>query len=196
MRFRVCCSPFETGSTGSPRVHTNVSPVLAQTFTAPFVVYSAKRFPGVPGESSSPRSVALRLSLEPHLPGPRRGASAVDHRWSHFLCARSRRRSRAEPPCLNSAGCSFTCHRRRHHRAIDRIRKSRPETASGKCGILTPPPLPGLAFLPLPPRPGVPADSSGALRSLTPRLASLAESPRLEQERSPEATRRLFRRRF
>lgn len=45
-------APFETGSTGSPRVHTNVSPVLAQTFTAPFVVYSAKRFPGVPGTTA------------------------------------------------------------------------------------------------------------------------------------------------
>lgn len=29
--------------------HTDVSPVLAQTFTEPFMVYSAKRFPGVPG---------------------------------------------------------------------------------------------------------------------------------------------------
>ncbi|KAG9317352.1 velvet factor [Chiua virens] len=34
---------------GAQRVHTNVSPVLAQTFTEPFVVFSAKRFPGVPG---------------------------------------------------------------------------------------------------------------------------------------------------
>ncbi|KAF9238759.1 velvet factor [Melanogaster broomeanus] len=33
---------------GALRVHTHVSPVLAQTFTHPFVVYSAKRFPGVP----------------------------------------------------------------------------------------------------------------------------------------------------
>ncbi|OJA19310.1 hypothetical protein AZE42_00426 [Rhizopogon vesiculosus] len=33
---------------GSMRVHTNMSPVLAQTFTEPFVVFSAKRFPGVP----------------------------------------------------------------------------------------------------------------------------------------------------
>jgi hypothetical protein len=37
-----------TPDTGAPRVHTDVSPVLAQTFTDPFVVYSAKRFPGVP----------------------------------------------------------------------------------------------------------------------------------------------------
>ena len=29
--------------------HTSVSSVLAQTFTEPFIVYSAKRFPGVPG---------------------------------------------------------------------------------------------------------------------------------------------------
>lgn len=33
---------------GSTRVHTDVSPVLAQTFTEPFTVFSAKRFPGVP----------------------------------------------------------------------------------------------------------------------------------------------------
>ncbi|KAI3616591.1 developmental regulator [Moniliophthora roreri] len=33
---------------GSVRIHTEVSPVLAQTFTEPFTVYSAKRFPGVP----------------------------------------------------------------------------------------------------------------------------------------------------
>ncbi|KAF5387883.1 hypothetical protein D9615_000626 [Tricholomella constricta] len=33
---------------GATRVHNDVSPVLAQIFTEPFVVYSAKRFPGVP----------------------------------------------------------------------------------------------------------------------------------------------------
>jgi hypothetical protein len=33
---------------GAIRVHNHVSPVLAQTFTEPFVVFSAKRFPGVP----------------------------------------------------------------------------------------------------------------------------------------------------
>ncbi|KAG5648841.1 hypothetical protein DXG03_000190 [Asterophora parasitica] len=33
---------------GATRVHNDISPVLAQTFTEPFVVYSAKRFPGVP----------------------------------------------------------------------------------------------------------------------------------------------------
>ncbi|KAF8525299.1 velvet factor [Gautieria morchelliformis] len=32
----------------SNSVHTGVSPVLAQVFTEPFTVYSAKRFPGVP----------------------------------------------------------------------------------------------------------------------------------------------------
>ena len=32
-------------------MHCDVSPVLAQTFTEPFIVYSAKRFPGVPGAS-------------------------------------------------------------------------------------------------------------------------------------------------
>lgn len=34
---------------GATRVMTGQSPILAQTFTEPFVVYSAKRFPGVPG---------------------------------------------------------------------------------------------------------------------------------------------------
>ncbi|GLB34061.1 putative velB [Lyophyllum shimeji] len=33
---------------GATHVHNDVSPVLAQTFTDAFVVYSAKRFPGVP----------------------------------------------------------------------------------------------------------------------------------------------------
>ncbi|KAF5359027.1 hypothetical protein D9758_004859 [Tetrapyrgos nigripes] len=33
---------------GALSIHTNVSPVLAQTFTEPFTVFSAKRFPGVP----------------------------------------------------------------------------------------------------------------------------------------------------
>ncbi|KAJ7498605.1 velvet factor [Mycena latifolia] len=33
---------------GALQVHTTVSPVLAQIFTEPFTVYSAKRFPGVP----------------------------------------------------------------------------------------------------------------------------------------------------
>lgn len=35
---------------GAVRVHNNVSPVLSQTFTDSFTVYSAKRFPGVPGK--------------------------------------------------------------------------------------------------------------------------------------------------
>lgn len=35
---------------GATKVHNDVSPVLAQTFTDPFTVFSAKRFPGVPGE--------------------------------------------------------------------------------------------------------------------------------------------------
>jgi len=34
---------------GAQRVHNDVSPVLAQTFTEQFTVFSAKRFPGVPG---------------------------------------------------------------------------------------------------------------------------------------------------
>ena len=49
--------PFEPHSPPAPepggfRVHTDVSPVLAQTFTEPFVVFSAKRFPGVPGKEA------------------------------------------------------------------------------------------------------------------------------------------------
>jgi hypothetical protein len=42
---------------GAVRVHTDVSPVLAQTFTEPFIVYSAKRFPGVPDTTAL--SIAL-----------------------------------------------------------------------------------------------------------------------------------------
>ncbi|KAH9948411.1 velvet factor [Amylocystis lapponica] len=42
---------------GAPCVHTDVSPVLAQTFTDPFIVYSAKRFPGVPDTTAL--SIAL-----------------------------------------------------------------------------------------------------------------------------------------
>jgi Velvet factor len=42
--------PVTSSDTGPPRTHTDVSPVLAQAFTDPFMVYSAKRFPGVPGE--------------------------------------------------------------------------------------------------------------------------------------------------
>ncbi|CDO73761.1 hypothetical protein BN946_scf185015.g89 [Trametes cinnabarina] len=41
----------------APGVHTDVSPVLAQTFTEPFVVFSAKRFPGVPDTTAL--SIAL-----------------------------------------------------------------------------------------------------------------------------------------
>jgi len=42
---------------GAVRIHTDVSPILAQTFTEPFVVYSAKRFPGVPDTTAL--SIAL-----------------------------------------------------------------------------------------------------------------------------------------
>ncbi|KAI0335682.1 hypothetical protein GY45DRAFT_1430809 [Cubamyces sp. BRFM 1775] len=41
----------------APCVHTDASPVLAQTFTEPFVVFSAKRFPGVPDTTAL--SIAL-----------------------------------------------------------------------------------------------------------------------------------------
>ncbi|EPQ59151.1 hypothetical protein GLOTRDRAFT_70328 [Gloeophyllum trabeum ATCC 11539] len=42
---------------GSTRVHNSHSPILAQTFTEPFTVYSAKRFPGVP--DTTPLSIAF-----------------------------------------------------------------------------------------------------------------------------------------
>lgn len=42
---------------GAARVHNDVSPVLAQTFTEQFTVYSAKRFPGVPDTTAL--SIAL-----------------------------------------------------------------------------------------------------------------------------------------
>jgi len=42
---------------GAVRVHNDVSPVLAQTFTKQFTVYSAKRFPGVPDTTAL--SIAL-----------------------------------------------------------------------------------------------------------------------------------------
>ncbi|CAL1701292.1 unnamed protein product [Somion occarium] len=42
---------------GAFRVHTDSSPILAQTFTQPFIVYSAKRFPGVPDTTAL--SIAL-----------------------------------------------------------------------------------------------------------------------------------------
>ncbi|KAF8138355.1 velvet factor [Boletus edulis] len=51
--FRLRLRLMNVGDSSTPeadalRVHTHVSPVLAQTFTDPFVVFSAKRFPGVP----------------------------------------------------------------------------------------------------------------------------------------------------
>ncbi|KAK7676886.1 hypothetical protein QCA50_020142 [Cerrena zonata] len=42
---------------GALRVHVESSPILAQTFTQPFIVYSAKRFPGVPDTTAL--SIAL-----------------------------------------------------------------------------------------------------------------------------------------
>lgn len=42
---------------GATRVHTDVSPILAQAFTEPFTVFSAKRFPGVPDPTAF--SIAL-----------------------------------------------------------------------------------------------------------------------------------------
>lgn len=34
---------------GAKLIHMGSSPILAQAFSEPFTVYSAKRFPGVPG---------------------------------------------------------------------------------------------------------------------------------------------------
>jgi len=34
---------------GASHVRSDTSTVLAQVFTAPFIVFSAKKFPGVPG---------------------------------------------------------------------------------------------------------------------------------------------------
>lgn len=71
---RVCRPPAPEN--GGYRVHTDVSPVLAQTFTEPFVVYSAKRFPGVPGEHACilPLTIAcshmcVRYNRPLHCPG-------------------------------------------------------------------------------------------------------------------------------
>ena len=47
-------------------MHTDVSPVLAQTFTEPFVVFSAKRFPGVPGMCHSSRRLQHIPPASPH----------------------------------------------------------------------------------------------------------------------------------
>jgi len=55
---------------GATMINTGTSPVLAQTFTEPFTVYSAKRFPGVPDTTAL--SIALgnqgqKLPLVCHL---------------------------------------------------------------------------------------------------------------------------------
>ncbi|KAI0032953.1 velvet factor-domain-containing protein [Vararia minispora EC-137] len=55
-----------TTAEGLPAVLTGSAPVLAQTFTDAFDVYSAKRFPGVPGTSS----FALPLPPEWRAPNP------------------------------------------------------------------------------------------------------------------------------
>jgi len=48
--MNVGAPPAPNGLSNS--VHTGVSPVLAQIFTEPFTVYSAKRFPGVPATTA------------------------------------------------------------------------------------------------------------------------------------------------
>ncbi|TBU33125.1 velvet factor-domain-containing protein [Dichomitus squalens] len=60
--FRLRLRLMNVGAPPAPEpralsVHTDVSPVLAQTFTEPFVVFSAKRFPGVPDTTAL--SIAL-----------------------------------------------------------------------------------------------------------------------------------------
>ncbi|KZT06394.1 uncharacterized protein LAESUDRAFT_175547 [Laetiporus sulphureus 93-53] len=60
--FRLRLRLMNVGAPPAPegrasRIHTGVSPVLAQTFTEPFVVFSAKRFPGVPDTTAL--SIAL-----------------------------------------------------------------------------------------------------------------------------------------
>jgi hypothetical protein len=60
---------------GAAGVHNDVSPVLAQTFTEPFVVFSAKRFPGVPGKQHlfpAPESLKAKWVLQTRLPCPSR----------------------------------------------------------------------------------------------------------------------------
>ncbi|KAF5364333.1 hypothetical protein D9756_000182 [Leucocoprinus leucothites] len=55
---------------GATKVHTGSTPVLAQTFTEPFTVFSAKRFPGVPVYHfvrTVIKSVKLRRSVLVHL---------------------------------------------------------------------------------------------------------------------------------
>ncbi|KAK0461815.1 velvet factor [Desarmillaria tabescens] len=52
----------EAGASG---VHTDVSPVLAQTFTEPFTVFSAKRFPGVPGIGGCSTLIGLARFSQP-----------------------------------------------------------------------------------------------------------------------------------
>ncbi|CAE6371113.1 unnamed protein product, partial [Rhizoctonia solani] len=52
--FRLRMRLMNVGAHPAPNAHathvtTTSAPVLAQTFTDPFTVYSAKRFPGVPG---------------------------------------------------------------------------------------------------------------------------------------------------
>jgi Velvet factor len=45
-----CSGRIPAPENGALQVHNNVSPILAQTYTQAFDVYSAKRFPGVPGK--------------------------------------------------------------------------------------------------------------------------------------------------
>ncbi|KAL4076205.1 velvet factor-domain-containing protein [Scleroderma citrinum] len=69
-----------TPGSGALRVHTNVSPVLAQAFTEPFIVYSAKRFPGVP--DTTPLSIAFGNQGQ-KLPLRNRHGTAAQGRRAH-----------------------------------------------------------------------------------------------------------------
>ncbi|KAH9999993.1 velvet factor-domain-containing protein [Russula vinacea] len=55
-RFGIIPAP----ENGALQVHNNVSPILAQTYTQAFDVYSAKRFPGVPAFGNQGQKLPLR----------------------------------------------------------------------------------------------------------------------------------------
>ncbi|PCH40865.1 hypothetical protein WOLCODRAFT_131571 [Wolfiporia cocos MD-104 SS10] len=81
-RFRLRLRLMNVGCPPAPepgalRVHTGVSPVLAQTFTNEFVVFSAKRFPGVPDTTAL--SIALGNQGQ-KLPLRNRNGSAKQNR--------------------------------------------------------------------------------------------------------------------
>jgi hypothetical protein len=66
---------------GTKQVHTAVSPVLAQTFTDEFRVYSAKKFPGVP--EMTPFSLALGSQGQKLPLRQRTGSNRINRRRRH-----------------------------------------------------------------------------------------------------------------